>query len=102
MVFTALHNLRLQYLTRRYKSGKTLMQFIATDVRRDVEVIDASRVARGMLTVRTRTWNVLYAAKGIDPKPPFGEVREVAIAELWKWSGETWGGPVPPSTDKTA
>jgi hypothetical protein len=102
MLLAALHRLRSWYWTRRYKAGKTLTQFIAKDVRRDVEVVGASRAAAGVLTVRTRTWNVLYAFRGIEPQPPFGDVREVAIPELWKWSGESWGGPVPASTDRAA
>src|SRR4051794_26098542 len=61
----------------------------------DAEIVDASRAAAGVLTVRTRTWNVLYAINGLQPRPPCGDVREVAIAELLKWSCEPWGGPVP-------
>jgi hypothetical protein len=33
-------------------------------------------------------------------EPPFGEVREIAIIDLWTWTGELWGGPVPDSTNK--
>ena len=102
MLLAALHKLRSWYWARHYKAGKTLTHFIAKDVRRDVEVVDASRAAAGMLTVRTRTWNVLYAIKGIEPQPPFGDVREVAISELWKWAGESWGRPVPAATDRAA
>ncbi|HEX8522443.1 MAG TPA: hypothetical protein VF669_09315 [Tepidisphaeraceae bacterium] len=102
MLLEALHKFRSWYWTRRYRSGQTLTHFIAKDVRRDVEVVDASRAATGLLTVRTRTWNVLYAIKGLAPQPPYGEVREVAIRDLWKWSGESWGGPVPASTDRAA
>jgi hypothetical protein len=69
-------------------------RFLAPDVRRDVEVVDASEIDAGLLTVRTRTWNVLYAKKGLSPKPPFGGVRTVSIGDLWAWSGEPWGGPV--------
>ena len=64
-------------------------------------MIDASRIESGVLTVRTRTWNVLYAIKGLAPEPPFGDAREVAIRDLWKWTGEPWGGPVPPGSDGT-
>src|SRR5687767_8420147 len=94
---TVLHKIRSWYWTYRYRAGKTITHFIACDIRRDVEVVDASHARDGILIVRMRTWNVLYAFKGIEPKPPFGEVRQIAIPDLWKWSGESWGGPVPPS-----
>lgn len=100
MLLAALHNIRTWYWTRRYRAGQTFARFVAIDVRRDVEVVDASRAGTGVLTVRTRTWNVLYAIKGIRPRPSFGDVREVAIVDLWKWSGQPWGGPVPASTDR--
>src|SRR2546423_3484937 len=99
MLLAALHKIRSWYWTRRYRAGQTITRFIAIDIRRDVEVVDASRAGAGVLTVRTRTWNVLYAIKGVAPQPPFGGVHEVAITELWKWPGEPWGGPVPVLTD---
>jgi len=102
MLLSALHKMRSWYWTRHYKAGKTLTHFIAKDVRRDVEIVDASRADVGVFTVRTRTWNVLYAIKGLEPQPPFEDLREVAIRDLWKWSGELWGGPVPSSTDRAA
>jgi hypothetical protein len=64
-------------------------------------VVEASRIESSVVTVRTRTWNVLYAIKGLVPEPAFGEPREVAVRELWKWTGEPWGGPVPPGSDGT-
>ncbi len=48
----------------------------------DIDVIDASSLDAGLLTVRTRMWNVLYAVNGLKPMPPFGDVRTVAVAEL--------------------
>lgn len=71
------------------------MQFLAPDIRRDVEVVDASEIDEGFVNARIRTWNVLYAVRGIAEPPEFGAPRRVAIAELWKWTGESWGGPVP-------
>ena len=102
MLLTVMHKFRSWYWTRRYRAGRSITQFIALDVRREVEIVDASRAAAGVLSVRTRTWNVLYAVKGIAAQPPFGDVREVAIADLWQWSGEPWGGPVPASTDRVS
>ena len=83
MLLPALHKIRSWYWTRRYRAGRTMTQFIACDVRRDVEIVDASQAATGVLTVKTRTWNVLYAIRGIEPEPPFGDVRQVAIRDLW-------------------
>ena len=102
MNFAALAKLRSWYWKRRYRPGKILTQFIARDIRRDVEIIDATYASNGVIVVRTRTWNVLYVFRGLAPQPPFGEVRTVEIKDLWKWSGEPWGGPVPPSRDGAA
>jgi len=83
------------YRRRLFRPGRVVSRFLAPDVRRDVEVVEASEIDAGRLTVRTRTWNVLYAVKGLSPKPPFGDIHEVALTDLWTWSGESWGGPVP-------
>ena len=99
MLLTTLKKFRSWSWKRRYRAGMTISQFIAPDVRRDVEVIDAARAGNGVLVVRTRTWNVLYAHRGLAPQPPLGEVRTVQIKDLWKWPGEPWGGPVPASLD---
>ncbi len=92
-------HLRRWHQRRLYRPGQIVSQFLAPDVRRDVEVVDASGIDAGLLAVRTRTWNVLYAIKGLSPEPPFGEVRTVAVEDLWAWSGESWGGPVPAGED---
>lgn len=88
-------HLRRWYRRKLYRPGHVVSRFVAKDVQRDVEVVDASAIEAGRLTVRTRTWNVLYVIKGLSPKPAFGEVRTVALGDLWAWSGEPWGGPVP-------
>jgi hypothetical protein len=88
-------HIRRWYRRRLYRRGRVVSRFLAPDVRRDVEVVDASEIDAGRLTVRIRTWNVLYAIKGLSPEPPFGDPRVIAMAELWAWSGESWGGPVP-------
>jgi hypothetical protein len=100
MLLAALKKIRCWYWRWRYTPGKTISRFIACDIRRDVEIVDAALIASGVITARTRTWNVLYTIKGLAPQPAFGDIRAIAIADLWKWSGESWGGPVPPSTDK--
>src|SRR5262245_7198301 len=68
---------------RQYRPGRVVTRFLAPDVRRDVEVVDASQIEAGVITARVRTWNVLYAARGLDAVPPFGEARAVEIRELW-------------------
>jgi hypothetical protein len=87
--------IRSLYRKTLYRPGRVVSRFLAPDVRRDVEVADASRIDAGLLTVRTRTWNVLYVINGLSSEPPFGELRTVSVGELWGWSGEPWGGPVP-------
>lgn len=88
-------HLRRWYRRRLYRPGSVVSRFLVPDVRRDVEVVDASEIDAWRLTVRTRTWNVLYAIKGLSPEPQFGDIRVVAMADLWAWSGECWGGPIP-------
>jgi hypothetical protein len=84
---------RRWYRRRRYRPGRIVFRFVAPDVQRDVEIVDASAIDAGLLTVRTRTWNVLYVIKGLSSEPGFGEVRTVALSDLWAWSGGLWGGP---------
>jgi hypothetical protein len=86
---------------RRYRPGRILSQFLVPDVIRDVEVVDASAIDAGILTVRTRTWNVLYVTKGLSQKPAFGEARTVAFENLWAWSGlGEHSTPEPPRSDR--
>ena len=77
---------------RRYRVGRVISRFIAPDVRRDVEVLDISRIDEGFITVRIRTANVLYQSKGLAPPPEFSSPMEMAPAELWRWTGQPWGG----------
>ena len=87
--------IRRWYRRRRYRPGRVIARFLAPDIRRDVEIVDASQIDTGLISARIRTWNVLYAAKGLEAEPPFGEVRTIEIKDLWVWTGELWGGPVP-------
>jgi len=102
MRVVAPHTIRLWFWKRRYRPGRVVTRFLAPDIRRDVEVVDTSVIDSGVISARIRTWNVLYAIRGIGPEPALGEVKTIAIKELWKWSGARWGGPVPDSTDRTA
>lgn len=73
------------YLRRRkYTAGARLSQFLAPDIRRDVEIVEASELDEGYVSARIRTWNVLYAAKGLAAVPEFEAPRRVAITDLWK------------------
>ena len=87
MLLNALHRIRTWFWHRTYRPSRTFSQFVAIDIRRDVEVVDTSRLDDGMLTVRIRTWNVLHVTKGIAPQPAFSDLRDVAVTDLWKWSG---------------
>jgi hypothetical protein len=83
----------LQRLYRpSYQIGQTITRFIARDVRREVEIIDNSRLDEGFITARVRTTNILYQMSGLVPESQFDEPREIAISELWGWSGNSWGG----------
>jgi hypothetical protein len=77
---------------RKYREGRTLMRFIAHDIRREILVVSAARVDEGIITGRVRTSNVLYVSKGLVPQPEFESPRELLIKEMWKWTGQSWGG----------
>lgn len=94
-----LKRLRELYWRRKYRPGRVVTRFLAPDVRRDVEIIDSKEIEKGAITGRVRTWNVLYASKGIKAAPPFSEPKTLELAHLWDWSGEPWGGPVPESDE---
>src|SRR5438046_2919210 len=83
-------HLRRWHRRRMYRPGRVVSRFVAPDVRRDVLVVDASRIDAGVVAARVRTWNVLYAARGLAPVVPFGEVQVVELAGLWAWSGAAW------------
>ena len=91
--------IRRWYWRKTYRPGKTVSRFLAPDIRRDVAVLDISKLADGIITAKTCTWNVLYQVRGIAQKPAFGEVRDIEIRRLWEWPGQSWGGPVPPNID---
>ena len=98
MFSTLLNNYRLGRRRKKYYAGATFTRFVACDIRREIEVIDASEVHEGYITAKSRTWNILYAAKGIASVPEFGEPKRIEIEKIWHWDGPAWGGPV--SDDK--
>ena len=77
---------------RRFREGRTLSQFIARDIRRDIQIVSAARIDEGFITARVRTLNVLYISKGLTTKPEFEPAREMRLDEIWKWTGKSWGG----------
>jgi hypothetical protein len=90
-----LEALRTYLRRRQLRPGARLTQFIAKDIRRDVEVVDASEVDAGYITAKVRTWNVLHAVRGLAQKPELSEPLRLEIRTLWRWTGPDWGGPVP-------
>jgi len=77
---------------RRFREGRTLSRFVARDVRRDIQIVSAARIDEGFITVRVRTSNVLYVSKGLSAKPDFEPAKEMRLDEIWKWTGNSWGG----------
>jgi len=69
-----------------------MSRFVARDVRRDVEIIATDRLDQGFIIARIRTVNILYQMSGLLPEPDFEPPRETGIADLWHWSGQSWGG----------
>jgi hypothetical protein len=65
---------------------------VARDVRRDVEIVATDRLEEGFITARVRTTNVLYQSKGLVPESEFDLPSEIALNELWDWTGQSWGG----------
>jgi hypothetical protein len=70
----------------------TLSRFIACDIRRDILIIAAAKVERGIIVGRVRTTNLLYHSGGLIPEPAFEPERELRIDEMWHWTGKPWGG----------
>ena len=87
-----IYSIRQWFRRRHYRVGQTLTRFIARDVRRDVKVVDTDRLEGGFITARVRTINVLYQIRGIVPESEFEPPREIAIEDLWNWTGQSWGG----------
>lgn len=90
-----LQRVRLWRLRRRFVEGATLARFVARDIKREVEVISADELVSGLVTVRARTWNVLYVSRGFCDEPAFGTPVRVDVDRVWTWRGATSGGPVP-------
>ena len=77
---------------RRYREGVTLSRFIARGIRRDMGIVWWAKVGDGVIRCRVRTTNVLYLSKGMITEPEFEPARELRLDEMWRWSGQSWGG----------
>ena len=77
---------------RTIREGRTLSRFIAKDVRRDILVTSTARIDDGLITCRVRTTNVLYVSHGLVADSEFEPPKEIRIDEMWKWTGQPWGG----------
>ncbi len=87
-----LKRIRNWFRRYRYREGRTVSRFIATDVRREILVVSASKIDEGIITGRVRTTNVLYVFSGMVPEPEFEPARDLRINEMWHWTGKSWGG----------
>jgi len=83
---------RKQRICKVFQPGKTISRFIAKDVKREVLVVSADEIDDGFITARVRTNNILYLNKRLTTEQDFGSAQRIAIAELWNWSGKSWGG----------
>ena len=85
-------SIRNWFRRRRFQEGKTLSQFIACDVRRDILITSAAKIDQGIITGRVRTMNLLYLSQGLVEEPEFGPPTEMHIDQMWHWTGQPWGG----------
>lgn len=76
-----------------------LKQFVGPDIKREVKVLDNAKLKHSKLTVQSKTWNVLYVCRGFAQESEFGEAYEIDESDLWRWPGNSWGGPVPTGID---
>ena len=88
-MFQTLHH---WFRRRRFREGRTISQFIARDVRRDILIVSAARIDEGIITGRVRTSNVLYVSRGLAREPEFEPPRELHLEDMWHWTGQSWGG----------
>lgn len=87
--------LRRYLVRRKYVAGAQLSELVAPDIRRDVEIVDVSELDAGYVIARIRTWNLLHVVRHMATVPELAAPRRVAIKDLWEWTGQPWGGPVP-------
>ena len=84
--------IRLWYWRKKYYENRELELFIARDIKRYIRIIGTEKINDGILIVQIKTVNVLYEAKNLVKSSEYGLPAEIKINDLWKWSGEKWGG----------
>lgn len=84
--------IRNWFRRRWYREGTTLSRFIARDIRRDILIVSAAKVDDGVIVGRVRTTNILYLSHGLVSESEFGPVAELRLDEMWRWTGQSWGG----------
>jgi hypothetical protein len=89
-------NTRMWAWRRTYRVGTEISRLVAPDIRRDVQVLDTSTIAEGVITARVRTWNVFDVVKGIAEEPSFGAEQKLQVQKLWEWQGAHGSRPGAP------
>lgn len=92
MLQKLINALRLRSRRRRFRAGTTVMLWLAADLRRDIEVIDASEIDDGFVTARVRTW---CALRGIASAPEFSEPQRWSVDDLGDLRSTPWGKLLP-------
>lgn len=96
MLQKLINALRLRFRKRRYREGTTVALWLASDLRRDVEVIDASEIEDGFVTARVRTWCIPLSVKRNPSEPEFSEPQRLRIDDLEDLRSTPWGKLLPP------
>jgi hypothetical protein len=84
--------LRNWWRRRTLQEGKIVSRFVARDIWREILVVSNAQIDQGIITARVRTTNVLYLSKGLALQTEFEEARIIRIEEMWRWTGQDWGG----------
>lgn len=83
---------RINAIRVAFELDEPLSQFIARDVRREILVINIDEIESGFIVAQARTNNLLYLSKNLTDKSEFGDPERMPIEDMWKWTGQSWGG----------
>ena len=92
MIYDMINSIKLWFRRKKYIEGKTISEFIARDIKREVLVLSTEKIEEGIISCQIKTTNVLYQSKGLVEEEEFSEPQDILIDELWSWSGNSWGG----------
>lgn len=95
MLKALLRSLQLAFRRRKYRTGAKLSEFIARDVKRDITILDDSKIEDGYVVALVRTNNILYTSNNLVEEADYGEPQIVHLNGAWEWGGERWGGTEP-------